>query len=114
MTLIVKQSAPNATTETALYTVPALRSCKVASISVANRGAAAATFRISVSVGGGATANKDYLYYDLTLPAYDTFLRDNAEEGTIMLNATDVVRVYASTADLSFNMFGTEMEPWYI
>jgi hypothetical protein len=71
-----------------------------------NRGASAATFRVSISVGGGATANKDYIYYDLTIAAYDSFLLDSLLG--LNLSATDVVRVYASSADMSFNLSGEE------
>lgn len=99
------QSAPSATTETTLYTVPAAQAAIVSSVVVCNRGATATTFRVSVSVGGGATANKDYLYYDVALPANDTFT------GTLGLTlaATDVVRVYAGNGNLSFAAYGTEV-----
>ena len=101
---ILGQVAPSATTETTLYTVPGSTSTTISTLVVCNRGTAA-TFRVSVSVGGGATANKDYLYYDLAIPANDTF---GATLG-ITLAATDVVRVYASTTDLSFAAFGVEV-----
>ena len=101
---VLGQSAPNATTETTLYTVPAATSSVASSIVVCNRSGVAVTFRVSVSVGGGATANKDYLYYDLPLAANDSF----AATLGITLAATDIVRVYASTANLSFNLFGQE------
>jgi hypothetical protein len=59
---------------------------------------------VSVSVGGGATANKDYLFYDVTINGNDTFC---ATIG-LTLAATDIVRVYAGAATLSFNLFGSE------
>ena len=101
---ILGQRAPSATTETDLYTVPGATEAVVSSIIICNRGAFG-TFRISISGGGGATANADYIYYDLTLAANDTFI---ATVG-ITLSATDVVRVYASTADFSFNLYGSEI-----
>lgn len=97
------QSAPGATTATDLYTVPSATNTVCSSIVVCNR-STATTFRISVAVGGGATANKDYLYYDVPIAANDTFI---ATIG-IALSATDVVRVYAGSANLSFNLFGQE------
>jgi hypothetical protein len=63
------------------------------------------TFRVSVAVGGGATANKDYIYYDLPIGANDTFI---ATVG-LTLAATDVVRVYASNTNLSFSLYGSEI-----
>lgn len=102
---ILGQSAPSATTETTLYTVPALTSAVISSVIICNRGGAAGTFRISLSQGGGATANKDYLYYDLTLAANDTFI---ATVG-LTLATTDVARVYASSGDFSFSLYGSEI-----
>lgn len=102
---ILGQSAPAATTATDLYTVPAATQAIVSSIVVANRSTSLATFRISVSSAGGATATKDYLAYDTSI----------ANSGIITLTlgitlgATDKIRVYASSADLSFNAFGSEL-----
>jgi len=98
------QVATAATTETDLYTVPGATSSVCSSIVICNRGATVATFRVSHAVGGGATANKDYLYYDVTLAGNDTFI---ATIG-ITMAATDKIRVYASTANLSFNLYGQE------
>jgi glucose-6-phosphate dehydrogenase assembly protein OpcA len=99
------QAAPSATTETTLYTVPSSTSAIGSSIIVCNRAATADTFRVSVAVGGGATANKDYLYYDVAIPANDTFI---ATIG-VTLATTDVVRVFAGTANLSFSLWGTQI-----
>lgn len=102
---VLGQAAPNATTETDLYTVPSLKSSIVSSLIVCNRGAITATFRLSISVGGGATANKDYIYYDVLMPPNDTFI---ATVG-ITLATTDKVRAYASTANVSFSLYGEEI-----
>lgn len=102
---VLGQVATSATTETTLYTVPAATSTVVSSGTVCNRGGTATTFRVSVSVAGGATANKDYNYYDITLAANDTFTFTIG----MTLAATDVVRVYAGNANLSFNLYGMEI-----
>lgn len=99
------QSAPGATTETDLYTVPSATAVVASSVVVCNRGGSATTFRVSVAVGGGATANKDYLYYDVAIAANDTF----AATLGITLAATDKVKVYAGNANLSFSLFGVEV-----
>jgi hypothetical protein len=101
---ILGQSAPSATTETALYTCPASTSAIVNTFTVCNRSATAATFRLSFDQGGGGTANKDYVYYDLAIAGNDTFI---ATVG-FTLAATDVMYVYASTGNLSFSAFGLE------
>ena len=102
---VLGQVAPSATTETDIYTVPSATAAVISSILICNRSAVAVTFRVSVSVGGGATANKDYIYYDITLAAYDTF----AATLGITLATTDKIRVYASTGNLSFSVYGSEL-----
>lgn len=102
---ILGQSAPAATTAADLYTVPAATQTIVSTIVVANRAATNATFRISTSVIGAATANKDFLIYDTNLGANSTV----ALTLGITLGATDKIRVFASTADVSFNAFGSEL-----
>jgi hypothetical protein len=99
------QSNPVATTETALYTVPAATSTIASSVIVCNRSTVLSTFRISIAIGGAATTNKDYIYYDLPIGANDTFI---ATIG-VTLAATDVVRVYASNTNLSFSLYGSEI-----
>lgn len=102
---VLGQVAPSATTETDLYTVPAATQTVASTISIANRGTSSGTIRISVSVSGAATANKDYIAYDVVVPA-NSFLDRTMG---ITLNATDKVRVYASTANFSFSLFGSEI-----
>ena len=102
---ILGQNSPLATTETVLYTVPAATSSVCSSISICNRGGTQTTFRVSLSQAGAATANKDYLYYDVTLAGNDTFI---ATIGVTLATA-DVIRVYSGNASLSFQLFGTEI-----
>lgn len=102
---ILGQSAPAATTEVDLYTVPAATAAVISTVTVVNRGTASGTFRVYVSPAGAATANANYLIYDASLDA-KAFL---ALTLGITLAATDELRVYASSADFSFNAFGTEL-----
>jgi hypothetical protein len=102
---ILGQSAPAATTETALYTVPSATETIISTITVCNRGSSAATYRIYVADNGAATANAQYVVYDASILAKETI----ALTLGVALNASDVLRVYASSADLSFNAFGTEI-----
>lgn len=103
---ILGQASPSAATETDLYTVPSATQAVVSSIIVCNRSSSAtATFRISASFTGTATANKDYIYYDLILGQNDTFI---ATIG-LTLGTTDKIRVYASTANLSFTAVGSQI-----
>ena len=90
---VLGQLAPSATTETVLYTVPDMSQTTVSSIVVCNRSGSARTYRVNVSVAGATT-----------LAANTT----EAHVIGITLNQTDVVKVYASSGDLSFNLFGCE------
>jgi hypothetical protein len=103
--LVLGQVVPNATTDTVLYTVPAAHSAIASSIVACNRGANPVAIRVGVSVGGGAMADADYLYYELSIPSHDTF----AAVLGLTLAAADEVRVYAATADMTFSLFGTEV-----
>lgn len=102
---VLGQQAPTATTELDLYTVPAATEAVASSITITNRGTTISTFRVSIAVGGGATGIKNYLYYDLPIAGNDTFI---ATIG-VTLTATDVIRVYASSANLTFQLFGSEI-----
>ena len=99
------QAAPAATTSTDLYTVPAATSAIISTIVVTNRSATDATFRISQSLAGAVLANKDYLVYDTTVPGSGFITLTLG----VTMATTDKLRVYASTANLSFNVFGTEL-----
>lgn len=95
------QSLPSATTLTAAYTVPADKVATVAVI-ICNRGLAA-TVRLSHAINGAADTGAQYLLYDAALAAPATL-----ETGKITLKAGDVIRVYASTATVAFNVNGIE------
>lgn len=102
---VLGQSAPSATTATDVYTVPSATEAVVSTIVVCNRAASAATYRISVRPDGAAQANQHYIAYDATVSANDS----TALTLGLTLDAADVITVYGSTADLSFNIFGSEI-----
>lgn len=102
---VLGQSAPSATTPTTLYTVPSSTEVVISTVTVCNRGASTGTFRISVRPDGETLANKHYLAFDASCAAKDTITFTIG----ITMNASDVLEVYASTADFSFNAFGSEL-----
>jgi hypothetical protein len=102
---VLGQSAPSATTPTALYTVPAATEAVISTITACNRGSIAGTYRIAVRPNGTALANQHYLIFDAELNAETT----EAFTLGITVDATDVVEVYASSGDFSFNAFGSEI-----
>jgi hypothetical protein len=102
---VLGQSAPSATTDTNLYTVPAATSTVVSTIVVANRVGTSATYRIAIRPAGATIANQHYLAYDVIVGGGDSTTLTLG----ITLAATDVITVYASTANLSFSAFGSEI-----
>ena len=102
---VLGQSAPSATTATTLYTVPSSTQAVVSTIAVCNRAASSATFRIAIRPNGASLATSHYIAYDAAVTANNTtFITIGATLGD-----TDVITVYASTADLTFSAFGSEI-----
>ena len=103
---ILGRKASAATTMEELYVVPSSTSTVVSTITVCNRASAARTYRIAIKPATGTTlATEHYIAYDVTIAANDT----TALTLGVTLTATDVVTVYASTTDLSFGIFGSEI-----
>jgi glucose-6-phosphate dehydrogenase assembly protein OpcA len=102
---VLGQSNPSATTATTLYTVPAATQAVISTIVIANLTSSAATFRIAVRPAGATLANSQYIAYDITVGASDS----TALTLGVTMNATDVLTVYASTANLTFTAFGSEI-----
>ena len=102
---VLGQSAPSATTDTTLYTVPSATSAVVSSVVIANRDSSTATFRIAIRPGGATLANQHYVAFDVTVGASDSTVLTLG----LTLAATDVITVRASTANLSFSAYGSEI-----
>jgi len=102
---VLAQSAPSATTATDVYTVPAATETVISTIIIANRAASAGTFRLSVRPNGGTQTNAMYCAYDVPVAANDSTTLTLG----ITMDATDVITVYCSSADMSINIFGTEI-----
>ena len=101
---VLAQSAPSATTNTDIYTVGSSTETVISTIFVCNRSAAPATYRIAVRPNGATLANQHYIAYDVTVGASDSTTITSG----ITMDAADVLTVYASTANLSFSVFGSE------
>ena len=102
---VLGQSNPSATTATTLYTVPSATSAVVSTITICNQAGSAATFRIAVRPAGATLAAEHYIVYGATVAASDTTTLTLG----LTLATTDVITVYASSANLSFNAFGSEI-----
>jgi hypothetical protein len=103
---VLGQSAPGATTNTNLYTVPAGKDAIVSTLVISNRVNTVSTFRIAIRPEGSTIANQHYIAFDVPVGASDSTTLTLG----ISISATDIITVYASTANLSFSAFGTEID----
>lgn len=101
---VLGQSAPSATTLTDIYTVPVDKNA-TGRVIVTNRANSPATFRIAIAIAGAADSNEQYV-------AWDNDLTGNETGSTIafFMNTTDVLRVFASTGNLSFTFTALEQD----
>jgi hypothetical protein len=102
---VLAQSNPSATTATTLYTVPSSTSTVVSTVTVCNQASTAGSYRIAVRPAAATLAAQHYVAYDVPIAANDT----TALTLGITLATTDVVTVYASSANMSFAAFGSEI-----
>jgi len=102
---VLGQIADASANDVTLYTVPASTETVVSTIVICNREGSSNTFRIAVKPDGAALANEHYLAYDSTINANDTITMTLG----ITVDASDIVCVGASDANVSFNIFGTEI-----
>ena len=102
---VLAQSAPSAATATDVYTVGSGVETVISTIIIANRAASAGTFRLSVRPNGGTQTNAMYCAYDVPVAANDSTTLTLG----ITVDAADVITVYGSSADMSINIFVTEI-----
>jgi hypothetical protein len=103
---VLGQSAPTTTANANLYTVPALTSAVVSTLTISNTTATAATAQVYVRVAAAAAATSNAILYNTNIPANSvaTFTLG------ITLATTDVITVRTGTANsLTFQAFGSEV-----
>jgi hypothetical protein len=103
---VLGQEALPAVTATTVYTVPAATEAIISTIVIANRAAAANTFRIAVRPDAATLANKHYLAYDVPIAANDSTTLTLG----ITMDAGDIITAYGgASSEISVNVFGTEI-----
>jgi hypothetical protein len=103
---VLAQSAPSATTEETLYTVPNGYSAVVSTIAITNQAGSSGTYRIAVRPSADAsTTQKHFIVYGATVGANDSIMLTLG----VTLAAGDLIRVYASSGNMSFSAFGSEI-----
>lgn len=101
---VLGQVNPSATTESTLYT--AASAAVVSTIMICNQASSAATYRIAVRpAADGSTAAKHWIVYGATVGASDS----TALTLGLTLATGDVIRVYSSSANISYSAFGSEI-----
>lgn len=103
---VLGQANPSGSTEAILYTAPSSTQSVVSSITVCNQASTSATFRLAVRPSADSTtAAKHYLVYGTTIAGNDTIVLTIG----VTLAASDKILVYASTGNLSFAAYGSEI-----
>lgn len=103
---VLGQVAPAAETDTTLYTTPALTETIVSTLVIANRSASLEAFRVAVRPAGATIANQHFIAFDVSVGALDSTTLTLG----ITLAATDVITVFATSNNLTFSAFGSEID----
>ena len=101
---VLGQLNPAATTLSTLYTTPGSTSAVCSTLSVCNQGVSTSV-NVAVRPAGATIDPKHYILNTVTVNQYDTLFLTLG----ITLATTDVVSVYAGTANVSFGLFGSEL-----
>jgi glucose-6-phosphate dehydrogenase assembly protein OpcA len=102
---VLGQLNPSASSSETLYTVPASTQAVASTLTIANLATTSTTYRVAVRPAGASLANQHYVAYDVSLAGGDAALLTLG----ISLATTDVVTVYAGSANVAFSLFGVEI-----
>jgi len=103
---ILGQKSPAATTDYNLYTVSGSKQTIINCITVANRDANSATYRISVRPDGATLTTDHYIAYNVQIDSNQS----TALNLGITLDTNDVITVQSSSGLLTFNAYGVEID----
>lgn len=103
---VLGQSNPTACTYTTLYTVPAATQAVISTISICNANTNSnANYSIAVRPAGETIDAKHFLTSNNVVGSLDTIMLTVG----LTLGNTDVVTVYATTGNVAFSLFGSEI-----
>ena len=103
---ILGQKSPAAETDFNLYTVSGSKQAIINCITVANRDANSATYRISVRPDGATLTTDHYIAYNVQIDPSSSV----ALNLVITLDTNDVITVQSSTELVTFNAYGVEID----
>ena len=98
---ILGQSAPAATTNTTVYTVPS-GVASTFNVSICNQGSSSITARLAVAAAA-TPATSEYIEYDASIPANGVL-----ERSGIVAQTGKLVVAYVSAATASVTVYGYE------
>jgi hypothetical protein len=101
---VLAQANPEATAATTIYAVPGATTAVISSVVIANRSASQQTFRLYIRVAGAGLDDKQYLAYDMALPANDSIFMQLG----LTLAAADLLCAYVSAKQVAISVFGVE------
>jgi hypothetical protein len=101
---VLGQSNPAATTNTTLYTNATANGAIISTLAICNQGVST-NFNVAVRPAGATLTASQYIVYQAPISANDSLFLTIG----VGLANTDVVTVFANTANISFSLFGTEL-----
>jgi hypothetical protein len=103
---VLGQKSPAANADWDIYTVNGTKDAVISCITVANRDANSATYRISVRPDGATLTDDMFLAYDVEVGSNLSVALNLG----LTLNQNDVLTVRSSSGLVSFSVFGTEID----
>jgi len=103
---VLGQKSPAANTDWNIYTVNGTKDAIINCITVANRDANSATYRISVRPDSAILTTDHYIAYDVQVGSNSSVSLNLG----LTLDTNDVITVSASTALVTFAVFGAEID----
>ena len=103
---ILGQKSPATATDFNLYTVSGSKQAIINCITVANRDANSATYRISVRPDGATLTTDHYIAYDVQVGSNLSVALNLG----ITLDTNDVITVQSSSGLVTFNAYGVEID----
>ena len=103
---VLGQKSPTANQDWDIYTVNGTKDAVISCITVANRDANSATYRISVRPDGATLTDDMFIAYDVQVNSNSTVSLNLG----LTLNQNDVLTVRSSSGLVSFSVFGTEID----
>lgn len=102
---VLGQALPANNTFFDMYAVPTGNSTIISTLNVCNLTVSNVSFRAMVRIANAAIVPRQYIAYDVAVPAQDSI---GLTLG-LTLDSTDVVTVFSNQGNVTFNLFGSEV-----